>query len=155
MGNIRKACHETAIEVLGKERKKNKPWVTDDILDLYGKRRDLKKTREVDSEAAKQHNEVKMKIKNKMKENMENRIQIQCENIEPQMREITRKVSFNQLKKLTKSQQSKSIIKEDIEDSVLPKETVVIRRWTEYCQDLYNCKLVPEMSTGDNTTTTY
>ena len=32
-------------EIIGKERRKKKPWVTKDVLDLCDERRDLKKKR--------------------------------------------------------------------------------------------------------------
>ena len=42
------ATYNTAVtgaasEILGKERRVNKPWVTNDVLDLGDERRDLKK----------------------------------------------------------------------------------------------------------------
>ena len=40
-----KAVTETAAELLGKQRRKRKPWVTPEILDLCDQRRDLKKKR--------------------------------------------------------------------------------------------------------------
>ena len=36
---------DAASEILGKERRRTKPWVTKDVLDLCGERRDLKKKR--------------------------------------------------------------------------------------------------------------
>ena len=43
--NFNEAIHEVAEEVLGRQRKKRQPWVTNEILDLCDKRRDLKKTK--------------------------------------------------------------------------------------------------------------
>ena len=40
-----KAVTDTAAEFLGKQRRKRKPWVTHEILDLCDQRRDLKKRR--------------------------------------------------------------------------------------------------------------
>ena len=42
-----KAETDTAAELLGKQRRKRKPWVTPEILDLCDQRRDLNKKREV------------------------------------------------------------------------------------------------------------
>ena len=36
---------DTAAELLGKQRRKRKPWVTNEILDLCDQRRDMKKKR--------------------------------------------------------------------------------------------------------------
>ena len=41
--HFNKAVTDTAAELLGKQRRKRKPWVTPEILDLCDHRRDLKK----------------------------------------------------------------------------------------------------------------
>ena len=43
--HFNKAVTDTAAELLGKQRRKRKPWVTHEILDLCDQRRDLKKKR--------------------------------------------------------------------------------------------------------------
>ena len=42
---INTAVTETASEILGKHRQKKKPWVTEEILDLCDRRRELIKNR--------------------------------------------------------------------------------------------------------------
>ena len=41
--HFNKAVTDTAVELLGKQRRKRKPWVTPEIFDLCDQRRDLKK----------------------------------------------------------------------------------------------------------------
>ena len=48
------AVTDAASEVLGKERRRKKPWVTKDVLDLCDERRDLKKKR-YEKEGAKEY----------------------------------------------------------------------------------------------------
>ena len=43
--HFNKAVTDTAAELLGEQRRKRKPWVTPEILDLCDQRRDLKKKR--------------------------------------------------------------------------------------------------------------
>ena len=43
--HFNKAVTDTAAQLLGKKRRKRKPWVTPEILDLGDQRRDLKKMR--------------------------------------------------------------------------------------------------------------
>ena len=50
------AVTDAASEILGKERRRKKPWVTKDVLDLCDERRDLKKKRYV-AEGAKEYRE--------------------------------------------------------------------------------------------------
>ena len=47
------AVTDAASEILGKERRRKKPWVTKDVLDLCDERRDLKKKR-YEAEGAKE-----------------------------------------------------------------------------------------------------
>ena len=61
-----KAVTDTAAELLGKQRRKRKPWVTPEILDLCGQRRALKKKRGK-PEGAKDNIEIKRKIMTVMK----------------------------------------------------------------------------------------
>ena len=49
---------DAASEILGKERRRKKPWVTKDVLDLCDERRDLKKKR-YQAEGAKEYRESK------------------------------------------------------------------------------------------------
>ena len=64
--HFKKAITDTAAELLGKQRRKRKPWVTPEILDLCDQRRDLKKKRG-ESEGAKDYREIKRKIRTEMK----------------------------------------------------------------------------------------
>ena len=48
------AVIEAASEILGKERRRKKPWVTRDVLDLCDERRDSKK-KQYEAEGAKEY----------------------------------------------------------------------------------------------------
>ena len=54
------AVADIAAELLGKQRRKKKPWVIPEILDLCDQRRELKKTRG-EPEVAKDYREIKKK----------------------------------------------------------------------------------------------
>ena len=64
--HFNKVVTDTAAELLGKQRRKRKPWVTPEILDLCDQRRDLKKKRD-ELEGAKDYRESKRKIRTEMK----------------------------------------------------------------------------------------
>ena len=55
-----------ASEVLGKERRRKKPWVTKDVLDLCDERRDLKKKR-YEAEGAKEYREANRRVQKAVK----------------------------------------------------------------------------------------
>ena len=79
--HFNKAVTDTAAELLGKQRRKRKPWVTSEILDLCDQRRDLKKKRG-EPEGAKDYRKIKRKIRTEMKMAKETWIQGQCQEVE-------------------------------------------------------------------------
>ena len=60
------AVTDAASEILGKERRRKKPWVTKDVLDLCDKRRDLKKKR-YEAEGAKEYREANRRVQKAVK----------------------------------------------------------------------------------------
>ena len=64
---ILKQMTDAASEILGKERRRKKPWVTKDVLDLCDERRDLKKNR-YEAEGAKEYVEANRRIQKKATE---------------------------------------------------------------------------------------
>ena len=76
--HFKKAVTDKAAELLDKQRRKRKPWVTPEILDVCDQRRDLKKKRS-EPEGAKDYREIKRKIRTEMKMAKETWIQGQCQ----------------------------------------------------------------------------
>ena len=60
------AVTDAASEILGKERRRKKTWVTKDVLDLCDERRDLKKKR-YEAEGAKEYRETNRRIQKAVK----------------------------------------------------------------------------------------
>ena len=73
------AVTDTASEILGKERRRKKPWVTKDVLDLCDERRNLKKKRY--EAGAKEYREANRRIQKAMKKAKEDLIGAQCEEV--------------------------------------------------------------------------
>ena len=71
--HFNKAVTDRAATLLGKQRRKGKPWVTPEIFDLFDQRRDMEKTRG-EPEGAKDYREIKRKIRTEMKMAKETRI---------------------------------------------------------------------------------
>ena len=74
------AVIEAACEILGKERRRRKPWVTRDVLDLCDERRDSKK-KQYEVEEAKEYRKAN-RIQKAVKKAKEDYICAQCEEIE-------------------------------------------------------------------------
>ena len=60
------AVTDVASEILGKERRRKKPWVTKDVLDLCDERRDLTKKR-YEAEGAKEYREANRRVQKAVK----------------------------------------------------------------------------------------
>ena len=132
-----KAVTDTAAELLDKQRRKRKPWVTLEILNLCDQRRDLKKQRG-EPEGAKDHREIKRKIRTEMKMAKETWIQGQCQEVEACLRKINSKKAYQLVKDLTTEKQGNSTTIQDKSQKCLAVEHEILNRWTEYCSDLYN-----------------
>ena len=75
------AVTDAASEILGKERRKKKPWVTRYVLDLCDERRNLKKWYE--AEGAKEYREANKRIQKAVKKVKDDWIGSKCDEIEP------------------------------------------------------------------------
>ena len=87
----------TASGILGKERRRKKPWVTRDVLDLSDERRDLKKGR-CKAEGAKEYREANKGIQKAVKKAKEDWIGAQCEEIETCMHKNNKRRAYQLVK---------------------------------------------------------
>ena len=93
------AVTNAASEILGEERRKKKPWVTKDVLDLCDERRDLKK--QFEAEGAKEYKEANKRIQKAVKKAKENWVGAQCEEIETCLNKNKSKRAYQLVKDLT------------------------------------------------------
>ena len=133
------AVIETASEILGKHRQKKTPRVTAEILDLWDKRRELRKKR-FEPERSEKYKEVNNNIKRCMKKAKENWIEEQCSEIEENLRKNNSKRVYQLVKDLTTVKQGKATTVQDHLGKCLTEERQILNRWTEYCSELYNHK---------------
>ena len=92
-----KAVTDTAAELLSKQRRKRKPWVTREVLDLCDQGRDLKKANRR-AEGAKDYREIQRKIRTEMKMAKETWIQGQYQKVEACLRKNNSKKAYQLVK---------------------------------------------------------
>ena len=131
------AVTDAASEMLGKERRRKKPWVIEDVLDICDKRRDLKKKR-YEAEGAKECREANRRIQKAVKKAKEDWIGAQCEEIEPCLNKNNSKRAYQLVKDLTSEKQGRSSSTQDKSGKCLTEEKEILSRWTEYCSELYS-----------------
>ena len=129
------AATETASEILGKHRQKEKPWITAEILDMCDKRRELKKKR-FEPEGSEKYKEVNNNIKKYIKNAKENWIGDQCSEIEENLRKNISKRAYQLVKDLTTVKQGKATTVQDHSRKCLTEERQILNRWTECCSEL-------------------
>ena len=120
------AVIETASELLGKHRQKKKPWVTAEILDLYNKRRELRKNR-FKPEGSEKYKEVN-NIKRCMKKAKENWIKEQCNENEENLRKNNSERAYQLVKDLTTVKQGKATAVQDRSGKCLTEERQILNR---------------------------
>ena len=132
------AVTDTANEILGKHQPAKKPWVTTDILDLCDKRRELKKNKNKSVEGRAQYRTANQKIKKDMKKAKENWIEEQCQNIDDSLKKSNNKKAYQLVKDLTSTKQERATTIQGKDGTCLTQKEDILKRWTEYCSELYN-----------------
>ena len=128
---------DTANEILGKHRTVKKPWVTNDVLDLCDKRRELKKKKNV-TEGAKEYRAINQEVKKAMKKAKENWIDEQCQSIEDNLKKNNSKKAYQLVKDLTSTKKVRTSTIQNKDGKSLTEDQEILKRWTEYCSELYN-----------------
>ena len=115
------AVADAAREILGKERRRKKPWVTKDVLDPSDERRDLKKKR-YEAEGAKEYREANRRIQKAVKKAKEDWIGAQCEEIETCLNKNNSKRAYQLVKDLTSEKLGRSLAIQDKSGKCLTEE---------------------------------
>ena len=69
---------------------------------------------------------------------METWIEDQCKDIENTLKKNNSKKAYQLVKDLTSVKQGRSSIIQDSGGNCLTEDQDILKRWTEYCLDLYN-----------------
>ncbi|GFR86316.1 endonuclease-reverse transcriptase [Elysia marginata] len=144
--SLKEVLVSTAEEVLGRKRRTIQPWVTNEVLDLCDKRRELRKRKFGSNVAMENYQLANKAVRKKMKKAKEKWIEDQCVSIEQGMSSGKLKQAFSTLKMLTKTFQPKVNLVADKEGRLLTDDEDIMQRWSEYCSDMYNYELQPDLS---------
>ena len=106
------ALTETDNSILGKHRPAKKPWVTDNILKLCDKRRELKQKKNTTG-CAKLYRETNQQVKKGMRKTKETWIEEQCQSIEENLQKNNSKKAYQLVKELTSSKQGRTTTIQD------------------------------------------
>ena len=123
---------DVASEILGGVRRRKKPWVTRDVLDLCVEKRNLKK-KWYEEKGAKDYREANKRVQKAVKKVKEDWICTQCEEIETCLNKNNSKRAYQLMNNLTSEKQGRSSAIQDRSGKCLTEEKEFLSRWTEYC----------------------
>ena len=135
--NFSTAITDTAMEILGKHRPKKKKWITDDILEMCDKRRELNNKKH-DAQGRSQYRDINNKIRKAIKQAKENWNEEQCEEIDTNLTKNNTKRAYQIVKDLTTTKKGRASTIQDKSGKSLTEDQEILTCWTEYCSDLYN-----------------
>ena len=149
LNTLNEAMTETASEILGKRRAVKIPQVTTDILNLCDQRRALKNQRHETTEGARKYRAINQEITKSLKRAKESWIDVQCQEVEDNIRKNNSKKAYQLVKTLTSTEQGKTNTIQDKVGNCLIETNSILKRWTEYCAELYSHTVVrdPEVLT--------
>ena len=100
MNSLKEGLLRTVEEVLGRQRKKTQPWVTNEVLDLCHKRQrqQLKQQKYTSTEAELEYRKVNREVWKKMKAAKREWIEEQCNNIKKGMMSENNKEAYNTIR---------------------------------------------------------
>ena len=122
--HFNKAITDTAAELLGKQRRKRKPWVTPEIFDLCDQRK-----REASQKEPNSTERLKRKINIEMKLAKETWIQGQCQEVEACLRKTNSQKAYQLVKDLATEKQGKSTTIQDKSGKCLTERNEILNRW--------------------------
>ena len=129
---------ESAEEVLGRNRKAKQEHVTEEILQLVDRRREMKETKHESEDNRKQYNKVKHSIEKKCIKEKKNVLEKQLIDCEQSFKRNDSRTVYKTIKNIKKSHKTTSTNIKSKTGTVLSDKEEIKQRWKEYYQELYN-----------------
>lgn len=135
---------ESVAEVkLGKARKIKKPWITTEVLEACDDRREKKRRRKLGPHELTEYRTANRKTRNALNEAKNKWIMRQSNEIEENLSRNNTKKAYEVVKKLCGAQKDEikkkqTGIIEDKDGNLLTKSDDILKRWKDYCEELFN-----------------
>ena len=135
----------TAEEVLGRQQKKIQPWVMNEVLNLCDRRREMRGRKHANEEAWTKYQWVHRGQEED--ESSQRGVDWGVDSATKKgMETENSRQACNTLKALTRTSQSRAAVIKDKDGKLLTDSEKVQKRWTDYCNSLYNYKLCTDTS---------
>ena len=131
---LNRTMTETATEILGKHRENKTKWITNELMDMCDLKIELKKTK---FEPGSKYKQINNKIKKEMRIAKENWVNNKCTDIGECLIRNNTKKAYQIVNELTKKKDKITVNVHDKDGKCITDKTEVLKRWTEYCSELY------------------
>ena len=136
---IKDVYTETAQQVLGQaKRKKNKPWISREVLELSDKRRDTRKIRTHSEENMERYREITKEIRRKAKTCKEEWIEEKCREVEDIPGALNTGKLFQVAREVCGTINVRLATVRNKEGILLDSKPEIKQRWKQYYEGLYN-----------------
>jgi len=136
---IKSKYTDVAQEVLGYEkRKRNKPWISKEVLDLSDTRKELRKTKSHNEDDKRRYRKITTEIKRKAKKCKEMWIEEKCQELENNARAADTGKLFQMAKEICGSNITKLASIKNKEGRTLDDREEIKQRWKQHYEEMYN-----------------
>jgi hypothetical protein len=134
---ISKAIKNAAESAIPARRTSRKPWISEETLKLADEKRKLRLTKHISPGQAQLHKDFCRKVKKSARQDKENWIQSQCDEVEKGLQIGNTRQAYSLIKALKNNFTPRLGVIRNAEDKVLQSKDEIKQRWTQYCSSLY------------------
>jgi hypothetical protein len=125
-------------EVLPVACKPNKPWITEQTLQLAKRKREMKQRRQESTKREKEYRQLCNMVRKAARSDKEEWLQKKCQDIERFTGDNRGREAYKLIKQLNRTWKPTQSAIKDKNGKMLQEKEDVKKRWTEYCSGLYS-----------------
>lgn len=142
---------QTVAEIIPLTEQPNKKWISEQTLELAGRKRKLRLTAKESEQAKAEYRKICNVVRTSARRDKQNWLEKQCEDIEQYAGEYKTREVFKMIKSISGKWHPRQTAIRDKHGNILMDREKIKDRWTEYCRELYseteqtNRKLLEEL----------
>jgi hypothetical protein len=134
---IKEAIKSAAETTIPAKKISRKPWISEETLKLADEKRRLKQIQHTTTQYAQRYKEMCKNVKKSARQDKENWIDEQCEEVEKGLKIGNTRQAYSLIKMLGKKFVPRLNVIRNKEGTILQSKEEVKHRWTQYCSSLY------------------
>ena len=134
---ISKAIKNAAESTIPARKASRKPWISEETLKLADEKRKLRLDKTVSAEHARLYKDFCKKVKKSARQDKENWIQNQCEEVDRGLQVGNTRQAYSLIKVLKNKFAPRLNVIRNAEGKMLQSKDEIKQRWTQYCSSLY------------------